>query len=42
MTRKFAGKWARSCKRSPAVTLVSAIAAGYFIGVVLRIFERRK
>ncbi len=42
MTRGLVDKWARLCKVSPAVALLSAVAAGYLAGVVLRIFERRK
>ena len=35
-------KWADTCKRSPAVVLASAVAVGFFIGLVLRAFEQPK
>lgn len=35
-------RWKESCKRSPATALLSAMAAGFLAGMVLRLFERRK
>jgi hypothetical protein len=34
--------WSHRCHQSPAAALLSAAAAGFLAGLVLRAFERRK
>lgn len=34
--------WADRCNRSASTALLSAVAAGFLAGMVLRLFERKK
>ena len=34
--------WAGRCKHSASAALLSAVAAGFIAGMVLRLFERKK